>query len=144
MVNAAEIIERVADKDAAVAEPASRALRELARSDPASLARSRKNLLLLAMRATDLRVRWNLIIVIGKLSLSGSQRAAAIDFLFERLRDESSLTRTFALQALVDLSIGDLPLRKRMMPIVKTFAADGTAAMRAKARKLLKHLSQDQ
>ena len=140
MKDIAELIAAVKSADTAVAEPASRELRNVARVDPMSLSAWRKDLLKLAMSVEDLRVRWNLIIVLGMLPLTSSQRAVAVDWLFERLRDPGSLTRTHALQALVDLSAGDAALRRRLLPIAQEFAETGTAAMRARARKLLKQM----
>jgi hypothetical protein len=136
-MDVAELIWQVKSADPKIAEPAARSLRELARIDPAVLTPWRKDLLQVGRDAEDLRVRWNLIVIVGKLSLTRTQRASAIDWLFERLRDESSLTRTFALQALVDLSATDSALRKRVLPILENFAREGTPAMRARARKLL-------
>jgi len=82
-------------------------------------------------------VRWNLMQVLGKIVLKPVQRGAANDWLFERLRDASPFTRTFALQALYELSREDEALHRRWLPIAEEFARNGTAAMRARARKLL-------
>jgi len=64
-----------------------------------------------------------------------------VDWLFERLRDSSPLTRTFALQALMDLGKSDPALRLRAIPIAHKFAETGSAAMRARARKPLKQFT---
>jgi len=57
--------------------------------------------------------------------------------MFERLRDRSGLNRTMAMQALMDLSEEDAKLRARVLPVVREALEGGTAAMRARARKLL-------
>jgi hypothetical protein len=57
--------------------------------------------------------------------------------MFERLQDKSGLNRTMAMQALMDLSVGDKALRARVMPFVLEFVEEGTPAMRARARRLL-------
>ena len=131
------LISDLGSSEAEVAEPASRALRVRAERDPGSLSSFRKNILNLAIAASDLRVRWNLILVLGRLPLTPGQRALAVDWLFERLGDASSFTRTFTLQALFDLSSADSSLRARLLPIAQEFTATGTAAMRARARRLL-------
>jgi hypothetical protein len=56
------------------------------------------------------------------------------------LEDQSSIVRTFALQALTDLSRGEAGLRLRVREILEESVATGTAAMKARARKLLKEL----
>ena len=126
---------RSPDTDAA--ETAARRLKKIAEADPATLHGLEKALLREALRAEDLRVRWNLIVVLGKLPLLGRDRDAAVDWMWERLRDGSPFTRTFAMQALMDLSEADEALRRRVLPVVREFAENGTAAMRARARKLL-------
>jgi hypothetical protein len=122
MKNIAQVLAAVKSSDAAVAEPASRDLRKLVLSDSGGIQWLGKDILELAMVCKDLRVRWNLIIVLGKLRLSGIQRSASVDWLFERLRDKSSLTRTCALQALMDLSYDDRALRRRVLAVAAEFA----------------------
>jgi hypothetical protein len=132
-----DLIANLKSANPTTAEPAARTLRKQAERNPATLARYKKDLLKLAFNAQDLRVRWNLIAILGKLSLTPSQRATAADWLFERLADASPFTRTFALQALFDLSSEDPPLRNRVLSIAHDFAENGTAAMQARAKKLL-------
>ena len=138
MRDVAQLIAAVKSSDSALAEPASRDLRKLAISDPSSVQSLSKDILNLVMVCPDLRIRGNLIIVLGELPFSRVQRAAAVDWLLERVCDASPLTRTFALQSLMDLSAKDPSLRRRVLTIAAEFAENGTAAMRARARKLLK------
>jgi hypothetical protein len=90
-----------------------------------------------ALRAVDVRVQWNLSIVLGRLPLKGADKSLAVELMFERLQDASGLNRTMALQALMDLSENDVALRTRVMPIAREFLEGGTPAMKARARKLL-------
>ena len=85
-------------------------------------------------------MQWNLTIAIGRLPLKGREKDLAVDLMYERLRDPSGLNRTFAMQALIDLSEGDAALRKRVLPIVHEALEYGTPAMKARARRLLKHV----
>jgi hypothetical protein len=132
-----DLVRLLLDKDKAVVERAARTLKKIAERDGAVLFAWRKELLQQALSAGDVRVQWNLTIVLGKLPLKGRDRALAIDLMFERLRDESGLNRTFALQALMDLSEEDAGLRSRLTPIVREFLEHGTPAMKARARRLM-------
>jgi hypothetical protein len=123
--------------DKAVAERAARRLRQISQSDLSALYPWRKQLLKQAFAAQDLRVQWNLTIILGRLPLRGRDKAVAVDLFFERLRDKSPLNRTFAMQALIDLSEDDPGLRARVLPILQEALEHGTAAMRARARLLL-------
>ena len=73
----------------------------------------------------------------GTLPLRGRERAAVVDWLFERLGDDAGLVRTMALQALFDLSASDTQLRNRVLPFPERLMEMGTAAMRIRARNLL-------
>ena len=132
-----ELVGRLRDRDKAVVERTSRTLKKIAEADDGALYAWRKTLLKEAFRAVDVRVQWNLSIVLGRLPLKGADKALAVELMFERLRDVSGLNRTMAMQALMDLSEQDTALRVRVMPIVLEFVENGTPAMRARARKLL-------
>jgi len=75
--------------------------------------------------------------VLGRLPLKGADKGLAVELMFERLGDRSGLNRTMAMQALMDLSEGDVGLRARVLVIVREALEYGTPAMRARARKLL-------
>jgi hypothetical protein len=125
------------DKDKAVVERAARTLKKIAERDGAALFTWRKKLLGEAFRAVDVRVQWNLTMVVGKLPLKGADKAIAVELMFERLGDKSGLNRTMAMQGLVDLSEDDAGLRARVMVVVREFLESGTPAMQARARRLL-------
>lgn len=137
-----ELVRRLRDGDKVVVERAARTLKKISEADAGALYAWRKALLAEAEHATDVRVQWNLSIVLGRLPLKGVDKALAVELMFERLRDKSGLNRTMALQALVDLSendaaLNDAALRPRLRPVVREFLEHGTPAMRARARKLL-------
>jgi hypothetical protein len=134
-----ELVRRLRDQDKAAVERAARTLKKISEADAKALYAWRKMLLQEALRATDVRVQWNLSIILGRLPLKGADKALAVELMFERLRAKSGLNRTMAMQALMDLSENDAPLRARVMPIVREFVKDGTPAMKARARKLLKN-----
>ena len=132
-----EPVRRLRDKDKAVVERAARTLKKISEANAARLLQWRKALIEEAFRAADVRVQWNMTIVLGRLPLKGQDKAVVVDLMFERLRDKSGLNRTTAMQALMDLSEQDAKLRVRVMPIVREFLEDGTPAMKARARRLL-------
>ncbi len=132
-----ELVGLLRDGDRAVVERAARTLKKISERDAGALYAWRKALLKEAFRAVDVRVQWNLSIVLGRLPLRGADKGLAVELMFERLRDRSGLNRTMAMQALMDLSEGDEGLRARVMVIVREALEGGTPAMRARARRLL-------
>jgi hypothetical protein len=133
----AELVRRLGNKDKNASERAARTLKKISEADACALYAWRKALLAEALRATDVRVQWNLSIVLGRLPLKRRDKAVVVDLMFERLRDKSGLNRTVAMQALMDLSEKDAALRARALPIVREALEAGTPAMQARARKLL-------
>jgi hypothetical protein len=133
-----ELVRRLRVGDKAVVERAARTLKKIAELDAKVLLPWRKALIAAAFEARDVRVQWNLSIVLGKLPLKGKDRALVVELMFERLQDKSGLNRAMAMQALMDLSEQDAELRLRVKPIVYEFAELGTPAMQARARKLMK------
>jgi hypothetical protein len=97
-------------------------------------------LLGLLAEAEQIELRWHLAQMIPRLRLTQGERERALETLQLYLEDQSSIVRTFALQALTDLSRGEAGLRLRVREILEESVATGTAAMKARARKLLKEL----
>jgi hypothetical protein len=135
-----ELVRRLRDKDKGVVERAARTLKKISEADADRLFQWRKKLIEEAFHAADVRVQWNMTIVLGRLPLRGQDKAVVVDLMFERLRNKSGLNRTMAMQALMDLSEQDADLRARVMPIVREFLENGTPAMQARAKRLLKML----
>jgi hypothetical protein len=93
--------------------------------------------------ATQQELRWHLAQMIPRLHLSKMDRERAAAVFRRYLDDQSSIVKTSAMQAMADIaSIDD-----RFMPEVKAlltgFTTTGTAAMRARGRKLLHQLERN-
>lgn len=97
-------------------------------------------LLGLLVETEQIELRWHLAQLIPRLPLKQGERRRAADTLQLYLEDRSSIVRTFALQGLADLSRGDAELRPLVKEILEQSIVRGTAAMKARARKLLKEL----
>ena len=132
------LIKSLSSPDKSIAEQASRTLKRIAEADRTVLYPYRKPLLKAAFAARDVRVQWNLSLVLGLLALTGRDKAIAVDLMYERLTDKSGLNRTCAMQALMDLSESDPALRTRILPILREALEHGTPAMKARAKLLLK------
>jgi hypothetical protein len=131
-----ELVVALRDERGVVVVRAANALKKVQAERPELVSLYAKKILRAAMTCEVLFARWSLTIVVGGLPLRGKDKALAVELMFDALRSESVLMRTFAMQGLVDLSADDAALRRRVRPIVEEFAESGTAAMRARARKL--------
>ena len=136
----AELIRCLWNHDALVRMRAADAAEKVSAVKPALLKPYKAELLGLFGEAQQIELRWHLAQTIPRLPLNQAERYRAAETLQLYLQDRSSIVRTFALQALVDLSRSDAGLRSRVRETVEESMLAGTAAMRARARKLLKQL----
>jgi hypothetical protein len=134
---AAQLIDALNDKRIVVAHRASNALKKIQRSNPELLHPFAKQILRHALATEHMHTRWSLTIILGELPLRGRDKALAVDLMFEALASRSALQRVFALQALTNYAQDDAALRKRVQPILQQALTDPSAAIRARARKLV-------
>jgi hypothetical protein len=116
------------------------AMEKVTRERPALLRAYRKELLGLMAESIEAEVRWHLAVMVPRLSLDVRERELAVSLLLDYLKDRSSIVRTFALQGLADLALQDASLQPRVVELLRVATRDGTAAMKARSRKLLTRL----
>jgi hypothetical protein len=117
------------------------AAEKITAANPGLLAPHKAELLGLLRETTQQEIRWHLCLMLPRLTLTTAERRRAAASLRTYLNDPSSIVRTFTLQALADLSVHDGALREEVVELLQQAARSGTAAMKARARKLLKQLS---
>jgi len=135
-----QLIECLWDSDPGVAFRAADALEEVTRDLPAVLKPYAEPLLGLLDEATQNKLRWNLALIVPRLSLSCQQCQRAADTLQNYLEDPSSIVKTCALQGLADLTVQDSSLLPLVLDLLRIHTRSGTPAMRARGRKLLQQL----
>ncbi|MBM3556299.1 MAG: hypothetical protein FJX47_12195 [Alphaproteobacteria bacterium] len=89
-------------------------------------------------RRPESGIRWHVAQMIPRLDLSARQRAHAFTLLTGYFQDRSGIVRTFALQAMQDLAAKDPRLAAMARRFLLRAIEDGTPALKARARKLLK------
>ena len=75
--------------------------------------------------------------MLGRVRLTGQRRAQAVDVLFSALGARSALERVHALDALAHRGDGDPRLQVRVQGVLERALLDSSAAVRARARRLL-------
>jgi hypothetical protein len=86
-------------------------------------------------------VRWHVAQMLPRLRWNAREQQEVCDILTDYLRDSSSIVKTFAMQALADLTTQAPELRPTVLRQLQKLTASGTPAMRARGRKLLAELS---
>jgi hypothetical protein len=120
---------------------ASDAVEKISAQRPDLLRPFKMKILAIAGSSNQKEVRWHAALMIPRLELTERQRAVAVDILFDYLRDRSSIVKTFAMQGLASLATNDPSLRSQILPLLEELTKIGTPAMRARGRKILRHLN---
>jgi len=116
------------------------AAEKVTRENPELLRPFKRELLGLMAEATQQEVRWHLAAMVPRLPLEVEERRLAMSLLNGYLEDRSSIVRTFALQGLADLAQDDPGIRSSVIELLREATRRGTAAMKARSRKLLVRL----
>jgi hypothetical protein len=135
-----ELIECLWDEDPVIRMRAADAAEKVTVTRPELLKPHKQELLGLLAEAEQIELRWHLAIMVPRLALTSPERQRAAALLERYLEDRSAIVKTFALQGLADLARQDSSLRELAKQAVEESLRTGTAAMKARARKLLKQL----
>ena len=135
-----ELLKCLWQEDPVIRMRAADAAEKVTLTHPELLNPHKQELLGLLDEAQQIELRWHLALMLPRLTLSGQERARAAASLQRYLEDRSSIVKTFALQGLADLARQDAQLREPARRIIEERLRTGTAAMKARARKLLKEL----
>ncbi|MGH9774651.1 MAG: hypothetical protein ACRD50_06855 [Candidatus Acidiferrales bacterium] len=135
-----ELMEGLWSVNSLVRMRAADAAEKITRKKPELLKRYERELLGLMAETTEPEMRWHLAVMVPRLPLNARERQSAASLLNGYLKDRSSLVKTFALQGLADLAQDDPGIRPQVIEILRAATRNGTAAMKARSRKLLRHL----
>lgn len=133
----AELVPLLWDADAVVRMRASDVIEKLSLHNPEWLEPHKPELLGSAFETHEQEVRWHLAAILPRLKLSPSEHGRVLKILETYLTDKSSIVKTFAMQGLWDISRHDAALRESAVATIQDLTRTGTAAMRARGRKLM-------
>jgi len=134
----AELIECLWDEDPIVRMRAADAAEKVTVTRPELLNPHKQELLGLLAEAEQIELRWHLALIVPRLALTSPARQRAAASLQRYLEDRSSIVKTCALQGIVDLARQDASLKELAKRVLEESWRLGTAAMKARARKLVK------
>ena len=86
-------------------------------------------------------VRWHIAQILPRIARSRRDATKIEAILHEYLEDSSSIVKTNAMQALVELAERGLLSRTRVAALIREFSHTGTPAMRARGKRLLRTLT---
>jgi len=104
---------------------------------PELLAPYKKILLRKLSKIEQHEVRWHIAPMFTRLSLSKNEEVFAVKTLLAYTCDQSSIVKTMAMQALVDLAFHNPALLPEIELHIKELTIIGTPAMKTRGKKLL-------
>jgi HEAT repeat protein len=137
----ADLFECLFDDDPVVRMRAADAVEKVTREGPQLLQPWKRPLLETVAARKEKEVRWHVAQLLPRLKLSAAEREMAVAILTGYLADESSIVKTFGMQALADLAEQDTSLLDQVVPLIERLSKTGTPAMRSRGRRLLARMS---
>lgn len=138
-----ELISGFLDPDPVIRMRSADAVEKITREQPELLQRWKRLILDSASTMQSKELRWHAAQLLPRLSLTPAEQAETLAILHNYLTDKSSIVKTFAMQALVDIATQNYAndeLRAEITPLIERLTRTGTPAMKARGRKLLKLL----
>jgi hypothetical protein len=132
-----ELLRCLWSDDAVLRMRAADAAEKISRSKPGLLRSHKAEILGLADETQQQEVQWHLALMLPRLPLTPAERRRAAACLKEYLDVRSSIVKTHALQGLWELALQDEGLQSEVTQLLEHATRTGTAAMKARARKLL-------
>lgn len=137
----AEVMAGLGHPDRVVRSRCADAAEKISARQPGWLKPYKAPLLQLLKTAQHPELRWHLAQMIPRLDLGRREHERAVRAMYGFLDDESRIVATMALQALFDLSKKDAELRERLRADLRRVEREGAAAIRARARSILRDMS---
>ncbi len=132
-----ELMQCMWSDDAVIRMRAADAAEKVSLEKPEFLRPFKAEILGLADESQQQEMQWHMALIIPRLQLTALERRRAAQRLKKYLESRSSIVKTHALQGLLDLAGEDQEMRTEALQILEEASHNGTAAMKARARKLL-------
>jgi hypothetical protein len=133
-----ELIQCLWGNDPLVRMRAADAAEKVSVKQPKRLAPFQAELLGLAEETTQAELRWHLALMLPRLPLAPPEQERVASTLRRYLNDRSSIVKTCALQGMAELAKSDATRKDEVIELLEGVCHNGTPAMKARSRKLLK------
>ena len=136
----AQAFNAILSRDPLLRMRAADAVEKATRQHPELLRPFKSKLLRQVAAIEQQEVRWQVALMLPRLQLTPTEVDLAVSILLDYLADKSSIERTCAMQGLADLALQHHRLSTRVIALIESLTANGSAAMRSRGRKLLARL----
>lgn len=116
---------------------ASDAVEKITRDNPEWLMPYKRQILSKIAYINQKEVRWHTAQILPRLNLTKEERARVYELMQSYLKDDSSIVKTFAMQALADIAFQDCSYVNKVRNQLKSLMKEASPAMRSRGKKLL-------
>lgn len=135
-----ELFDGMLNDDPVIRMRAADAVEKITARRPDLLRPHKSKLIYQVARISQQEIRWHCAQLFSRLELTPRERRVLVELLNDYLNDQSSIVKTFAMQALADMAERDVQLRAPIIKQLETLTRTGTPAMKSRGRKLLARL----
>lgn len=133
-----ELIAGLSDSDPIIRMRSADAAEKASRKNPTLLAEHRRQILSHLRKFSQQEVCWHIALMLPRLALTGAQALRAAAALLHWARtSESKIVIVNSLQGLWQISADHAALRPQTMQLLRECMLTGSAAVKARARKLM-------
>jgi hypothetical protein len=129
------------DTDSALRMRCADAIEKITVTHPEYLRPFKRKLIEHVAKIEQQEVRWHVAQLFSRLTLTPRERGHVVGILTAFLQDESKIVNTFSMQALADIAEQDAGLRVPIIKQLEELTRIGSAAMKARGKKLLAKLA---
>ncbi len=136
------IFDGIMNEDPLIRMRCADAVEKITALHPELLQKYKKTIIQVLPEIEQPEVRWHIAQMFSRLKLNRRDRRRVYGILQKFLsdRNQSSIVRTFSMQALTDLAAADVELRLPITHQIEELTATGTPAMKSRGKRLLKVL----
>lgn len=135
------LVAAIEHEDRGVRMRAADALEKISRSHPELVQAYKRELLSILDKCSQQEVQWHVAQLLPRLTLTKGEAMDAYALLLRNYRlSESRIVKTWSLQAMADLTERLPEKRRAVRQLAEEAARSGTAAMKSRAKKILKQM----
>lgn len=116
------------------------AIEKISAKRPELLQPYKRKLIQEVAKINQQEIRWHMAQMFPRLSLTGNERRIVMGILLDYLKDNSSIVRTFSMQALTDLAKSDESLQPQVAGVIEELTRTGSPAMKSRGKKLMEKM----
>ncbi|MDH3537725.1 MAG: hypothetical protein OER87_18430 [Gammaproteobacteria bacterium] len=135
-----DVVNAILVENPGVRMRASDAIEKITRDNPEWLMPYKRKILTKIACINQKEVRWHMAQILPRLGLTKKEREKVFKIMQSYLHDESSIVRTFAMQALTDIAIQDHSYAGKVRNQLDRLIEGGSPAMKSRGKKLLAFL----